>query len=256
MIAPWLWILLLSVAFVVIVVMLVVIFARLRLHITLDDEFNLRVRSLWLHFNLADQKEEQPETKPCKHPERVLRREERRVRREELRAQKKTRRAEKKRAKQKAAPTSKTPEKLPLNLPERIGLITTLIKRFYVLTSGRIRIHVRKLHITVSTDDAAKTAILYGAVCESTAMLLELVNDGYTPVKYKNGAVAIIPDYVSGKCNAKIDVVCSISLIRAFVILGSLVEAHRIESERAQKKARRRMEKKAAKQAEKQRKTA
>lgn len=248
MIGPWLWIALLAVAVIVLLIVLVVVFARLRLHITLDDEFNLRVRSLWLHFNLADQTEEQPETKPCKNPERVLRRELRRVRREELRAQKKARRAEKRKSKQKEAPAPKAPPKLPLNLPERIALITALVKRFYDLTSGRIRIHVRRLHITVSTDDAAKTAILYGAVCEATAVLLELVNDGYTPVKYKNGAVAIIPDYVSGKCDAKIDVVCSISLVRAFVILGSLVESHRIESARAQKKARRRIEKKAAKQ--------
>ncbi len=256
MIGPWLWIALLALAFIVILLFFVVGFARLRLHITLDDEFNLRVRSFWLHFNLADQKEEQPETKPCKNPERVLKRELRRVRREELRAEKKTRRAEKRQAKRKAAPAPEAPKKVPLNLPERITLIGALVKRFYELTSGRIKIRIKKLHITVSTDDAAKTAILYGAVCEATAMLLGLVNDGYTRIKYKKDAVAIVPDYISGKCDAKIDVICSVSLVRAFVVLGSLVESHRIESARAQKKARQRIEKKAAKKAAKQRKTA
>lgn len=256
MIGPWMWIALLAVVFIVVLLFLVVGFARLRLHITLDDEFNLRVRSLWLHFNLADSQEEQPETKPCKNPEHVLRRELRRVRREELRAEKKARRAQKRQAKQKAAPAPEAPKKLPLNLPERIALIGAIVKRFYELTSGRIKIRIKKLHVTVSTDDAAKTAILYGAVCEATSLLLELINDGYTPVQYKAGAVAVVPDYVSGKCDAKIDVVCSVSLVRAFVILGSLVESHRVESARAQKKARRRIEKKAAKKAAKQRKTA
>lgn len=256
MIGPWLWIVLLSVACIVLFLIPVSAFARLRLHITLDDEFNLRVRSLWLHFNLADQKEEQKETKPCRNPERVLKKELQRVRREERRAQRKVRRTEKRQAKRKAQAAPEAPKKLPLNLPERIALITALVKRFYELTSGRIKIRIKKLHITVSTDDAAKTAILYGAVCEATAMLLGLVNDGYTPIRYKEGAIAIIPDYVSGKCDAKVDVICSISLVRAFMVLGSLVESHRVESARAQKKARRRIEKKEAKKAAKQPKTA
>ncbi len=240
MIPLWLWILIAVLGFLALIV-LALCLVRVRLRIVSDNGLALSLCVLFLRFRLLGGEKKAPETKPCPNPERLLRREMRRERRRQKRAERKKRRA----ARTKTVPAE---PQTPLGIGDRVGVVTALVKHFYEKTNGHIGVRIKRLHISIGTDDAAKTAILYGAVSQSVATLLELVNSGYTPVKYKDGAVAVIPDYLSGKSEAHIDLSVSVAPMRALMILLGLLDAHRTESSRAKKKAQSRMAKRQSKQ--------
>ena len=167
----------------------------------------------------------------------MLRRERRRQRRAEKRAEKKrlrarekaAKRAEQKRAREKGQPTP--------NLKEKLEMILALLQLLYRETGGKLRLRVRRLHLWVGTDDAAKTAILYGAVLQSATYLLQWIDTHLLRIDRRDGAMTVEPDFVSGKCHADIDLTCSIRLYTALVIGVRMLLAFQREKATAMRKA-------------------
>ena len=186
---------------------------------------------------LSDAEKEIPDPKDLEHPEALLRRERRRQRRAEKRAEKKrlrarekaAKRAEQKRAREKGQPTP--------NLKEKLEMILALLKLLYRETGGKLRLRVRRLHLWVGTDDAAKTAILYGAVLQSATYLLQWIDTHLLRIDRREGAMTVEPDFVSGKCHADIDLTCSIRLYTALVIGVRMLLAFQREKATAMRKA-------------------
>ena len=93
----------------------------------------------------------------------------------------------------------------------------------------------------MGTDDAAKTALLYGAVVQATAYICQLIESHYQHVERDDGDMTVTPDYVSGKCSAEVDFRFQVSVVAGIRIALRLLTAYRKEKTMAHKKARIRM---------------
>lgn len=186
---------------------------------------------------LSDAEKEIPDPKDLEHPEALLRRERRRQRRAEKRAEKKRLRAREKAAKRAERKRTQRNDQPSPNLKEKLEMILALLKLLYRETGGKLRLRVRRLHLWVGTDDAAKTAILYGAVLQSATYLLQWIDTHLLRIDRRDGAMTVEPDFVSGKCHADIDLTCSIRLYTALVIGVRMLLAFQREKAAAMRKA-------------------
>jgi hypothetical protein len=186
---------------------------------------------------LSDAEKEIPGPKDLEHPEALLRRERRRQRRAEKRAEKKRLRAREKAAKRAEQKRTQRNDQPSPNLKEKLEMILALLQLLYRETGGKLRLRVRRLHLWVGTDDAAKTAILYGAVLQSATYLLQWIDTHLLRIDRRDGAMTVEPDFVSGKCHADIDLTCSIRLYTALVIGIRMLLAFQREKAAAMRKA-------------------
>ena len=114
-------------------------------------------------------------------------------------------------------------------------------------TGKHLRLRAARLHLRVATGDAAKTAILYGAVCQTLSYLLALL-DHVTRLKAAEPDVAVTADYLSEKSEADVHLIFSLRLIGALAILFSIAFAF-LRTKSEQNAARKQKEKSAAKAA-------
>ena len=105
------------------------------------------------------------------------------------------------------------------------------------------------MHLSVGTDDAANTAILYGVIVQSVSYLIHFVEANFADIERRDGAILVEPDYVSGKTHADIDIVCSMNLGRALMVLLGMLSAYSNEQDRTFRKAALRINKKRGKAA-------
>ncbi len=82
--------------------------------------------------------------------------------------------------------------------------ILDIIKR----VPGKLRLNIKRLRLSVGAEDAAKTAITYGAVTQAVGAALALASE-HADVRIKKRAVLIEPDFLSGKLRADVDVTLS-----------------------------------------------
>lgn len=116
-------------------------------------------------------------------------------------------------------------------------MILALLKRLYRKTRGKVKIHVRSMHICVGTNDAAKTALLYGVILQSTSYILNFIERKFTHIAHRQGDISIVPDYLSEHTSADIDIAISIRLHRVlrigFSMLIAFVSERRVAKDKA-----------------------
>lgn len=105
----------------------------------------------------------------------------------------------------------KQKEKKPKSIKDALRtlrLLFSILKATYpkLLAVGHIRVH--RLCVSVATDDAAKTALLYGAASQGTAYLLALLEES-TRTTVGRDAVAVTADFCDTQ--SKIDVKITIT---------------------------------------------
>ena len=123
-------------------------------------------------------------------------------------------------------PVKEEPEELPeddakkVPLSRQIERITRLLGRIVDRLHGALTLRTRRLIVTVSTDDAAKTALLYGAVSAALAGLIEFLDNSVAQIKTRGrDVIEVRADFVSGKSKANIDLVLSARVSRILRIL-------------------------------------
>ncbi len=229
-----LWIILAILA----LLLLVILFGTVKIRILYREKVKLKVGLWFLSFTvISDQpkKEKKPkELEKCKNPEKVLQRELKRQEKEAAAAaKKKAKQAEKKKLKAKkkaalkeqkkkekekeAAEGKKQPKP---NIKENLEMILTLLKKLYAVTRGKFKLRLRRMHVAIGTGDAAQTAILYGVVVQSASYILNFLNEKLIPMKKREGAVDIYPDYTASKTTVDVDITCSFK-IRSIIAIGA-----------------------------------
>ena len=108
--------------------------------------------------------------------------------------------------------------------PERdiMGLISKLLEVVKVLFKRfghHLRIKVKRVHIIVASEDAATTAVLYGAVCGAVQCLFEFLYNCMHLTLPKSEEMQVVPDFTSEKIKAEIDITFSFRLWQIFDIL-------------------------------------
>ncbi len=238
-----LWITLSILGAILLLFLLLLLLGRAKVRITCRERLRVVATICGFPLTLVSDKEETEEEPPdlsrCRDPEKALQKELKRQRKLAEKAKKKRLKAKKKaekRAARKAAQHAKRPVASP-NLKENLEMILALLRRLYHETKGKIHVKFRRMHIYVGTDNAAKTAILYGVILQSTAYLLEFADSHFIVSEHQPGDMTVEADYSADTCRADIDIVCSIRLIKGLGIALALWNAYRREKSIATKKA-------------------
>ncbi len=165
-------------------------FIWVRLHVVYDDEDGLRIwlQILFYKYQFVPEKPEKIKLRNFK-----IKRFRKLERKRQQKAEKQ-RRKKHKRGKEKLL-TEEISTKLPLT--EKIALTVSIVKRLIKRFAKYLYIDVSKLYIKVATDDAAKTAYLYSAACQSVAYLTELLDNLTNFDVRKNAEFAVYPDFTT-----------------------------------------------------------
>ena len=231
------------IAAVVALFVLLLIFGRAKIRIVSRDTVRVIVSVLGIRFTVfsnAKKKQKIKNLSRCRHPDRVLKKELRRRRKAAKAAQKKREKAMRKKQQKKGKAAA-----LPSpNLKENLEMVLVLLKKIRALTRGKIALHLRALKISLGTGDAAKTAILYGVVSQSTAYALEWAQHNFSEVRYHGEDIQIIPAYTEEKSHAEVDICCSLYLSQVIGIGIRMLTAYREAHADRLKKARLRTQQK------------
>ena len=85
-----------------------------------------------------------------------------------------------------------------------------------------VRLRATRIVIKVATDDAAKTAILFGAVNQAVAAILEILDSSGKLQGLKSARILVAPDFTAEKTSADIHIVLS---LRVWHMLDILLRA-------------------------------
>ena len=227
--------------------LLIILFGTARVRITCRQKVRVVVSVLGIRFTVvSDEEPKPPELADCHDPYYLLRRE----RRKAIKAAKKAAKAkEKKSIKEKGKAAHKAQKKkekaerkaqgIPSpNLTENLQMILALLKQLYTVTKGKFHVRVHRMHISVGSDDAAKTAVLYGAIVQSASLILQWLQTYFIPIARKEGSMRIEPDFLSDKIRADIDLTCSLKLRRAIAIGVRMLIKFLSEKKKAEEKAK------------------
>ena len=106
------------------------------------------------------------------------------------------------------------------SLLDKILLIKDVLSVVFKTFPSYLRVKVATLDLKVGSPDAAQTAIMYGAISGAVAGIIDLI-DSYSNLKLlKNSSVTVEPDFLSEKCEAKINISLSTSVFGALVTLA------------------------------------
>ena len=84
-------------------------------------------------------------------------------------------------------------------------MIFDLLKR----APRKLRLEIKRLHLTVGAADAASTAITYGIVTQSVGAALTLAEE-HADVRIKKNSILLAYDFLSGKISADVNIRLSI----------------------------------------------
>lgn len=181
-------------AIAVLIVLLLSI--RVTLNIVLRDELAVYVRCLFIRIRLFPPKEKKFDPK------------------------KQERKQKKKENKPKTVLKEIEPEGVQKSsLTEKIKLVTEIVSVFFKTFSKYLHVKLAKVHVKVASDDAAKTAILYGVVSGAISCLVELLDSITNLNRLKRSSISVYPDYLSENVELDINISLSISVFGALVTL-------------------------------------
>lgn len=124
----------------------------------------------------------------------------------ELRKLKKSKKQQTSDVKKEKNPTKKS------DIRENIALITKLAKILISKFFKHLKIDVKKIVVTVATDDPAKTGILYGIVCTGITQLIEVLNAVTNLNSKENSEIDVKANFLPGKTCCDIDLRFSIRM--------------------------------------------
>lgn len=194
---------------------------KVLLHIRYEESLTVYLRVLFVKIRLYPSKKEKK-----KHPHSMSKRKAQKIK-DSL--QKKPKEEPKKR-KSKKKEKEKEPKEAP-DLISIISIITSFVKSFLRLFAGSVRIRSSRLHIVVATEDAADTAIAYGALTQAINLLFPML-DGIKTFKHlpRGKELSVRADFLSD--TSKID-----ADIELYIRVGSALKAVCLAAIRAFKKA-------------------
>ena len=183
-------------------VVFVLLLLPVRLSLTFQDELSLSASYLFLRFPIYPKEKE---VRLSKYTQRKLKK-----RKKKLKKKKQIERISATKKAKKPKPTLK--QRL-----RQLRLILYILKNVYKNVLSAVHVRVKRLYVRVGTDDAAKTAILYGIAAQSTSYLLTLLHD-HTKTTVKRGGADVIADFCGTESALDVDIVFSVKPISALYL--------------------------------------
>lgn len=192
--------------------------------LTYDGALSLYFRVLFLKIKITPR-----EKKKISLRKYTLKRYKRSLEKEVAKREKKKRgkankNAEKKSTKKKKKTDVKQKEKSKKSVKdiiELVGLISAALSGLIKSFGKHLKIKTVRMNIIVATGDAAKTAVVYGTVCQSVAYIMELLYNltGFT-VK-RNGEVTVLPDFTAETSTLDLKFIFKLRVWQVFAMLFS-----------------------------------
>lgn len=186
---------------------------RVRLRVSLDDEFRAQAGLGFVMLTLLPQKKKKIKLSSFtygKHKKRLEK-----ERRKKLR--KALKRKNKSESRTKADEIKKKAENASLSHDKGDAAVSVLeVIRFALDEFPRLasyfHIHIHKLRIIVGGDDAAKIALDYGKLEAAVSLTVELLENKTRLHKIKDGAISVRADFLAPKTSTAVDIALSVSL--------------------------------------------
>ncbi len=104
-------------------------------------------------------------------------------------------------------------EKEKKSLSENLSMLISVLQVFFSRFKRFLRIKLTRIHINVATDDAAKTAILYGTVSQAVAYITAIMyNSGCIVKRSGKENINVTADFVSEKTTADVEITLSLAI--------------------------------------------
>ena len=145
--------------------------------------------------------------------------------------EKSKKKSQKKAAKKKKKDEKKEQKKSKSSAPKRsisdwINIAVGVLAVFFEKFSHHLHIKVARMHINVATGDAASTAIMYGAVIQSVAYVIELLRKVTNVDGLEKADISVNADYLSETTSLDLCFVFSLRVWHVFdIAFGSIGRA-------------------------------
>ena len=102
---------------------------------------------------------------------------------------------------------------------DKLNSIREIISIFFNAFRAHLHVKLTKIHINVATNDAAQTALLYGAVSTAVACIVDLLDDITNLKPLKQSSISVEPDFLSNKTDIDLNITLYVSALGAIKIL-------------------------------------
>lgn len=182
----WWLLLLLPIAFIIFI-----LFLKVRLCLVYEDNLSVFIKILLFNISLFPKK-----TKKLKPKDYSLKK-----------LQKKQAKLEKKKTKTQTDDTKQTTKKDKSTQIKDILEIVKIILDNVMSPFGRyLKVEIIKIYVKIASDDAAKTAMIYGLASQSVAYIIEILSNITNVDIKKRNSVNVVADFLSENSEAKINI--------------------------------------------------
>lgn len=193
-----------------------------------NDELILTVSVLGIKIKILPGKDKPLNIKDYsydKHQKRLQKKYEAQIEKQKKKEQKKAAKDKKKAERKAETPEQKKARK---SAPKRsisdwINIAVGVLAVFFEKFTKHFRIKVSRLKVNVATGDAASTAILYGAVVQSVAYLIEIISRITNVDGLEKADIDVKADYLSEKTSLDLCFVFSMRVWHLFDILFGII---------------------------------
>lgn len=107
-----------------------------------------------------------------------------------------------------------------------IAMLTDMLRAFFSRFPRYLKTDVARLIVGVASEDAAKTAMTYSAVVQTSQYLITLLETNTSFCLAKNGYVSIYPDFTTDEWRFEADIVFSIRIWQVAALAISLLKIY------------------------------
>lgn len=187
----WWLVLLIPIALIVLL-----LFLKIRLCLVYDDDFSVKIKVLFFNINLFPRSVKKPN--PKKYSIKALQKKQKKL------SKKKTKKQSENNVQGSAQ--EETSNNKSSKIKEILELIKIILENVMSPFGRYLKVEIIKMHITVGTDDPAKTAVIYGGICQLTSYIIELLSNLTNVDVKKQNSIIVNPDFLEGKTDAKINI--------------------------------------------------
>ena len=117
------------------------------------------------------------------------------------------------------------------SLLDKLNTIREIISIFFNAFRTHLHVKLSKIHVSVATNDAAKTAVLYGAISGAVACIVDLIDEITNLKPLKDSSISVEPDFLSSKTEIDLNITLYITVLGAIKsLMKSLIQYYTLNN--------------------------
>lgn len=117
------------------------------------------------------------------------------------------------------------------SLLDKLNTIREIISIFFNAFRTHLHVKLSKIHVSVATNDAAKTAVLYGAISGAVACIVDLIDEITNLKPLKDSSISVEPGFLSSKTEIDLNITLYITVFGAIKsLMKSLIQYYTLNN--------------------------